>query len=514
MMYSYLLPDSTVAQDCDLIWSCKQIKVELSTMIVARAREVLEKTASDGARLGASLSAVNINVNLDCTTVGQTFPSQTSSLHEHCPLPLYEIQAGLKEVFSLHLRFVTIIVAIKCILINARVTIFDLSCNTFGPYRDPGFHLYIAFIARRLRKSGRVRFEFLGHKPRPSNRGIAGINGRVLPERWFLVTVEINLSELRNRPRRPKLWEREDIAVDSHPQCQQLEQKNDYAPTKRNQLCAEECSLLLSTARFVSAYVVLLHDSATSSRAAPLRNVTLEYTYMREKYPALDFKIKIPKIWQLYSTEIERTIDQPGLRSVNGFRLNKWSPRERRKLEEIRIQSAMSPFISVPPAPSFGRSTIPSPQPPTASMFLPKLQNAPKTQRKQVFETPPPIYSRDNMSLKNQRIPDESVRTSRKESIELYILAERLQGIETKNTVIDGMFLYLREAIPMFPTTPVAKDPANVDARFFKWLYECTPENSPARRLAVDFYAQTGRAEFAPFLLFSNGILTAVQLYV
>ena len=78
----------------------------------------------------------------------------------------------------------------------------------------------------------------------------------------------------------------------------------------------------------------------------------------------------------------------------------------------------------------------------------------------------------------------------------LYILAERLQDIETKNTVIDGMFLYLQEAIPVFSTTPVTKDPANVDAHSLGWLYGHTPENSPVRRLAVDLYAQTGRAEW------------------
>ncbi|KAF9701227.1 hypothetical protein EKO04_000464 [Ascochyta lentis] len=78
----------------------------------------------------------------------------------------------------------------------------------------------------------------------------------------------------------------------------------------------------------------------------------------------------------------------------------------------------------------------------------------------------------------------------------LYILAERLRDIKTKNLTIDGMILYLQETALLFSSTPVAKDGANVDATSLTWLYEHTPKNSPARRLAVDYYAQSGRAEW------------------
>ncbi|KZM25085.1 uncharacterized protein EKO05_0009844 [Ascochyta rabiei] len=78
----------------------------------------------------------------------------------------------------------------------------------------------------------------------------------------------------------------------------------------------------------------------------------------------------------------------------------------------------------------------------------------------------------------------------------LYILAERLQDVKTKNLTIDGMILCLQETLPLFSSTPVAKDRTNIDATSLAWLYEHTPENSAARRLAVDYYVQSGRAEW------------------
>lgn len=75
----------------------------------------------------------------------------------------------------------------------------------------------------------------------------------------------------------------------------------------------------------------------------------------------------------------------------------------------------------------------------------------------------------------------------------LYILAEKLQDVETKNTVIEGMFLYIR---PCFPATLADKESTILDATSTTWLYESTPENSPVRRFVVDFCVQSGRAEW------------------
>jgi hypothetical protein len=78
----------------------------------------------------------------------------------------------------------------------------------------------------------------------------------------------------------------------------------------------------------------------------------------------------------------------------------------------------------------------------------------------------------------------------------LYALAQRLQDVETKNLVVDGMFLYLRDSIPTFFTTPVAKDSTTMGATSLKLLYGNTPRNSAARRLVVDFYVRSGHAEW------------------
>ncbi|KAJ4359423.1 hypothetical protein N0V95_002170 [Ascochyta clinopodiicola] len=78
----------------------------------------------------------------------------------------------------------------------------------------------------------------------------------------------------------------------------------------------------------------------------------------------------------------------------------------------------------------------------------------------------------------------------------LYILAERLQDVKTKNLTIDGMLLCLQETVLPIPSTAVVRDRANIDATSLGWLYEHTPENSAARRLAVDYYVQSERAEW------------------
>lgn len=75
----------------------------------------------------------------------------------------------------------------------------------------------------------------------------------------------------------------------------------------------------------------------------------------------------------------------------------------------------------------------------------------------------------------------------------LYLLAEKLQDVETKNTVIDGMFLYIR---PSFPAMLADKESTVLDATSTTWLYEQTPEKSPVRRFVVDFCVQSGRAEW------------------
>lgn len=106
----------------------------------------------------------------------------------------------------------------------------------------------------------------------------------------------------------------------------------------------------------------------------------------------------------------------------------------------------------------------------------------------QTFETYVNLVYTRKLAVKG---PEEWQRLCR-----LYVLAERLQDIETKNLVIDGMFLHLQETVPLFSSTVIGKDRANVGMNSLKLLYEHTPENSPARRLAVDFYAKSGRAEW------------------
>ena len=78
----------------------------------------------------------------------------------------------------------------------------------------------------------------------------------------------------------------------------------------------------------------------------------------------------------------------------------------------------------------------------------------------------------------------------------LYAVAERLQDVETKNLVVDGMFLYLRDSTPMFSAIPIVKDRTDVNATSLKLLYGNMPKNSPACRLVVDFYVISGRAEW------------------
>ncbi|KAF1355715.1 hypothetical protein EJ07DRAFT_158337 [Lizonia empirigonia] len=77
----------------------------------------------------------------------------------------------------------------------------------------------------------------------------------------------------------------------------------------------------------------------------------------------------------------------------------------------------------------------------------------------------------------------------------LFILAERLQDVESKNLVIDGMFSYLQESTPVFSSTPVARNRGIFDTAPVNWLYKMVPESS-ARRLVVDYYAQSGRVEW------------------
>lgn len=228
-IYGYLLPDSTLAQDCGLIWACKQIYSELSPMIVASADGILVKTTADSAQLRASVSQtanspplivapsvtilshlhmVNINVDLDAIQVGRDPSSRAIDCQQYRKVFFSEMTAGLMEMLALHLPFVTIIIAIGCIascwignglhdilswcyevfkhlekstVVNARVVIFDLSGNSYGPYRESEHQPYIAFVARQLSKSGHVRFEFLGHEPRPQRTGISGMYGRVQP---------------------------------------------------------------------------------------------------------------------------------------------------------------------------------------------------------------------------------------------------------------------------------------------------------------------------------------------
>lgn len=77
-----------------------------------------------------------------------------------------------------------------------------------------------------------------------------------------------------------------------------------------------------------------------------------------------------------------------------------------------------------------------------------------------------------------------------------YILAERLQDVESKNLVIDGMSSYLRESLLLFSALPVAKHRADVNANNVAWLYKHTPAGCSACRLLVDFYADNGRVEW------------------
>lgn len=63
----------------------------------------------------------------------------------------------------------------------------------------------------------------------------------------------------------------------------------------------------------------------------------------------------------------------------------------------------------------------------------------------------------------------------------LYILAEKLQDTWAKNRVIDAMYSYLKSFSPYPP------DPASMNA-----LYAGTPDNSPARKLLVEWYASGG----------------------
>jgi hypothetical protein len=78
----------------------------------------------------------------------------------------------------------------------------------------------------------------------------------------------------------------------------------------------------------------------------------------------------------------------------------------------------------------------------------------------------------------------------------LYILAERMQYVHAKNSVVDAMHNFMGEFVPknaLKGPCSAAQEPVYTTTLVIKALWEGTQKDSPARRLVFDLYLRGPR---------------------
>ncbi|KAJ4987288.1 ribosome assembly protein 3 [Stagonosporopsis vannaccii] len=91
---------------------------------------------------------------------------------------------------------------------------------------------------------------------------------------------------------------------------------------------------------------------------------------------------------------------------------------------------------------SIDKSTTSNPGTPTACIFSPKFSSEPKAQKKPVFESPPPSYTRDLTQAQKTRLPDEDLRISAEEGVDLFLSRSLIHVQVEHNNVVRDFYIH------------------------------------------------------------------------